>query len=829
MSLQIPTIKINEIISEPQITITNNIKTAMMIPLSTGEGNKPFVINTTSDLVNNVQLDEYNYKYWWQAWNYLQYNVAGCYIVRPLKLDDVNNYISLYNSTIVTNTGNQLNLYNSDVAQSLLYSEDFLGSNEKVRIYNKFVSNNDDIAIAICDNSDDWYNSSVSNENINIIRDINRFDYDNNLQLNTIYQVITKKLSNNVKKYETADNKSYLVFSDNLTFIKSGQYLRGLNTAQSVNEWFLVNDVTNNIYRQVNIENVNVGLKQITLNGYHGYLNNGDVVTVHGFSSDIFTITNITVTDTTTVLTLNKITVTSPLQSNIMVNNTLVIQSNTTVIYTETNLSTTTTTTYDIVKFLDNDWNIFLKDANIADNSFLQYNNGVWQSTTITNDKNYYVYNQQAVYHYLSNIFQKTSLVANTIDNNIANEIVYTNDMYRVNNTIISFNDLFLTVPNFEKQEIGIAVFKKDKNNNNLYTPVERYIVDFSNNSENLIYNSSKYIYYKTNKIISSNIKCNTIGKSIKSTTIINTTLNKQYQDISRYNYNELKESLYSLYDTNIYNIEYLLGFRYNVDNSLYSFDLASSFSEERGDILTIHSLYNEQDYIGKNNNTILNNLINTFGINGNNPKQFYKHGSYSAIFGNMKLQYDIYNNKNIWIPVSGDIAGIFVENSDVDISAVGYDLPIRNAIRLLFNLNDDVSRKTLNNNGINSIIYNNLKQPVIFESITCTKDLYSIVRELHKRKWSNKIKVWFKDNFFSLLLKIANNNNVSRLNDSLNSYCGTLSNFGVIKNNYNVNIINNGSNIIVNLTITFNDIIRELVFNIKLSGGQLSITESEK
>lgn len=80
---------------------------------------------------------------------------------------------------------------------------------------------------------------------------------------------------------------------------------------------------------------------------------------------------------------------------------------------------------------------------------------------------------------------------------------------------------------------------------------------------------------------------------------------------------------------------------------------------------------------------------------------------SYAALYGNWKQQYDNYNDKYRWIPLSGDIAGITAAthyNRDPWIAPGGYNRGIiKNVVKLAFNPNRG-HRDTLYKNFINPV-----------------------------------------------------------------------------------------------------------------------------
>lgn len=98
---------------------------------------------------------------------------------------------------------------------------------------------------------------------------------------------------------------------------------------------------------------------------------------------------------------------------------------------------------------------------------------------------------------------------------------------------------------------------------------------------------------------------------------------------------------------------------------------------------------------------------------------------TYAALFGNWKYQYDQYSDKNRWLPVSGDIAGITARthyDRDPWFSIMGYNRGLmKNVSKLAINPNRS-HRDTLQNNFINPIINDPDVGPVLLGQ----KTLYS-------------------------------------------------------------------------------------------------------
>jgi phage tail sheath protein FI len=88
--------------------------------------------------------------------------------------------------------------------------------------------------------------------------------------------------------------------------------------------------------------------------------------------------------------------------------------------------------------------------------------------------------------------------------------------------------------------------------------------------------------------------------------------------------------------------------------------------------------------------------------------KIFTTFGTYSCIAGNMKYQYDKFNDVNRWVSVLGDIAGLYAQTDQISETwyapAGSTRGVIKNCIKLAFNPNKQ-NRDNLYQNAINPIM----------------------------------------------------------------------------------------------------------------------------
>ena len=837
MSVSIPEITINEIVDNQNIIPDlNNIKSFAVIPANTFEANVVKVINNIEDLKNKIPLTDSNEKYWWNIHNYLSYeNIDGIYIYRPLNKSYKNYGIQLNNSSLQKNI-NKENIYNKEVAQSLLFSS--LDDNGVImQVFNKYVSSNNDIAVRFSTNEEDFNNNSISFDEIHNVRNINVAEYYEDLSqdLNNSYILKTKEIEV-VKNSSIVNSKTFLTLDGNHTYIQENDYIIANTTIRNKKTIEDIYFVEN--YRVIDkFTGVDVELNTtyfITIEGYADF-DNINILKKYNTQTKAYTEYNILskTFDYESSKYITKLQVSLQSYNAISENDIIYIEHNKTVIQISSSASSISS-----IEWLKGDWNVFL-NSQIADYfikpkyCYYDFIGSEWVLENIdeTEQEYYYNYNDSSVYLKHTNLDFTKDLNLNGIEINKKDKVLlqkFDYSLYSVGNSLYTMNDLFIEKPQWNKKEFALAIFKK--NSDGFFNIVEKFILTTDTISENLIFENSNYIYIKFN----SSLEDLDIYKDYLSNSIIkiddfiledNSSID--YEDISSLDYDLLLNDLISVCKD--INFQYFFGFKFYL-SGFENYNIASDISENIKEFTTILSLWEETDYLGKTKENILTQLINDIGLNGTGYRKFNKFGSYTALFGNMKLQFDFYRNKNIWLPLIGDIAGMFVANQDNDVSTVGLNILMKNNIRLLFEFRDTESKKIINENCINNILLNSSnKSPVIFDSITSIPDKNIITKELHKRRWLNIIKFWIKQKINNALLKIADEKNINTIRLSIVNYLGNLYKKGVIKNNYSIDTTLRGSSLEMTLNIEFNDIIRKIIINIKTVNNEIIMSENQQ
>jgi hypothetical protein len=135
----------------------------------------------------------------------------------------------------------------------------------------------------------------------------------------------------------------------------------------------------------------------------------------------------------------------------------------------------------------------------------------------------------------------------------------------------------------------------------------------------------------------------------------------------------------------------------------------ASEIAEDRKDCIAIVAPYEYAAIVGQGATDATDYLLGAFGTQTvSEDKLFTVNGTYSAIYGNMKYQYDKFNDVNRWICVAGDVAGVYAQtdaNRDPWWAPAGMDRgKMKNVIKLAFNANKQ-NRDDMYVNAINPII----------------------------------------------------------------------------------------------------------------------------
>jgi len=264
----------------------------------------------------------------------------------------------------------------------------------------------------------------------------------------------------------------------------------------------------------------------------------------------------------------------------------------------------------------------------------------------------------------------------------------------------------------------------------------------------------SKYVYCVTNATYSDFINTwstkslNLIQGATTGTAIITQTTVYDFEKPSVIGYEGLVAAAEDNFGANgQLQPELLIGF-HNQANSGW-LDTMPIIANLTGMSLALVGLTDETGMVGAKEKDIVEDIVDLLG-NARTDTSFgalTEFNTYTMSFNEMKLYWDKYNQKYVWVPIVGDIAGKMCVNDFVngaDSAIAGTDRGvISNYARLLYSGN--YNQNLLSKNGVNGIIYDyDLGTTYLFEYMTNTQ-LDLITKEANVRRMIIKIKHFLK------------------------------------------------------------------------------------
>ena len=304
-----------------------------------------------------------------------------------------------------------------------------------------------------------------------------------------------------------------------------------------------------------------------------------------------------------------------------------------------------------------------------------------------------------------------------------------------------AFDQFFDYQPNWVKDEFVTVVLVK--NENDKYEFGEAKLASYNltargSDGKNLFadevfYYSSKYVYckvtdndvlYKVNTATGGVVKfandygtvedgefvsygtvyplAGTIDDNGATTVTINALTGLPTYDPFNYHVADIQNAADGFSNAELFDINLLIAHELDLN-------YMSTIAESRKDCVALVGPYDHRPLVGRPLSEATSYLTERFGSQtAYDNKSFDTFGTYTGIFGNMKYQYDRYNDVNRWIAVLGDIAGLAAQtDNDRDPwwAFAGLNRgKVKNVIKLAFNPNKQ-NRDELYVNAINPII----------------------------------------------------------------------------------------------------------------------------
>jgi hypothetical protein len=313
-----------------------------------------------------------------------------------------------------------------------------------------------------------------------------------------------------------------------------------------------------------------------------------------------------------------------------------------------------------------------------------------------------------------------------------ARNSIFSSDLVNSDNTLPNFSSFFEYEPNWSAGEFGLIVFQKDNNDQYDVFEDEIYILSKKESGrsadtggnifvDQYLFNSSNAIYGTYNATAAP-----TINSALSRFTEITGTITTDENTKPMWLYPAKKD-----YDTDtsafISWIHDPAGYTqadvinaFNLFSDPESFDInilvahqldmnyASTIAETRKDCVAIVAPYAYTSIVGKTPTEATAYMVANFGSTVTSPATFNTFGTYSAVYSNMKYQYDKFNDVNRWIGIGGDIAGLAAQtdaNRDPWWAIAGLERgKIKNAIKPAYNPSK-ANRDELYVNALNPVI----------------------------------------------------------------------------------------------------------------------------
>jgi hypothetical protein len=720
-------------LAETTSPVSLDTTTGMLLKSNYGEANIPIKITTESELIQKFGYPtEYNYIDWFNASGYLK-NANNLYVVRPLATTASNVYMDVgyVTGTLTISVDNtQTDLYNDDIAQNTL--DGITPTSGHMNIYNRHVTNKNDLAILLCTNETE-YEESISKKDI----------FDSSATYTTIYTKSTLPVVavNSINKTKYIVEKAVII-EGVITDIEYYTYYLNKSTT------------TSGVYVNTSDE-ISDGDRVYILGSKLAYDFSKTFTSAPAIDNYVY--------DVSTVYTIETLPAVTNYENDerilVKVNGTPDVWKIYEISGTSWVDSGETLTTADVI--LDT-YNNTIYVATITDNggsgsdtlAFAEGGTQIVYSTTFTQDTDITA--------------TDTILIKNDANGVVENVVVKYLDatLYDKDYNPKTFEDVLVSKPDFTNNEIGLVVLKKGLDN--YYKIVETFVHSLTstakqtNGKNNYIDTNvnkfSKYIYVKSNSC--SNSGATPISNnhlSVYDNTL--TDSNGDYSNIT--DYTTLYNVANSIFGKNgIMNPELLIG--YDCGDSTLLAGYLNAMPQIANDTeMSLAIVGLTRSTIGLSDTEILDEVVDDLG-NRRDDTSFgalTEFNSYTFAVGQMKKYYDKYNDKYRWVSVSGDIAGMMTRNDNlfgVQSPLAGFNRgKFSNFAKMLFTSN--TNQNLLSKNHINAIRFDNdYNDWYLFEYLTNTT-LEEITKEANIRRMILRIKHLLKMNLKNAFFEFNN------------------------------------------------------------------------
>ncbi len=283
-----------------------------------------------------------------------------------------------------------------------------------------------------------------------------------------------------------------------------------------------------------------------------------------------------------------------------------------------------------------------------------------------------------------------------------------------------AFSSYFEFSPEWNNDEFFVIVFKYSGTE---WEMLEKHMCSYSETARHpvtnrAIYgevwlrNNSKYVYCKVASTSSTAADVNTtfgelpIFRHVDDTTIYPNdavVFPATTYDGAGYAQGDIDDAFEMFDDPDSFDINILVGHEKSMSK-------ASTVAASRKDCMAIIYPYEATELVGKSAADATTYIASNFGTvdSSGTTAVWTDWNTYSAVYGNMKYQYDKYNDMNRWVTVGGDVAGLYAETDRLHdpwwAPAGILRGKMKNTIKVAFNPTK-ANRDTLYFNAVNPIM----------------------------------------------------------------------------------------------------------------------------
>jgi len=780
----------------PGITITENlissvddtnpyIPTVAFLSAERGVGNKNTTVTDQVDFINKFGYPtEYNYKTWYNIYEYLRYtNYIN--VMRVVDADTYQNYgieFGMYfdgdSNLQVLNRVELTNYYNDDIAINTLQNYTIDNAHTEYTVINREATQTQDIAVSFC-TTEDEYDSSITTENDIIL-------------IEDVWDDIPTQLLSGMELHQV-----YILNTDGTYTIKAISYL----TDEDIQEVLTVEDVSGNYLTQIKITN------------------NSEL-----WDGGSFAHTSLYFRDTKKSELNNEPFGISGVygSSGIPVGDDA--ESGDTDIYIVLTENVSLYDTTGKVIFYD-------KDVDITATSVAQgYLKSEELYITITGGDLSYA-DSADTYEYVANGGTSglgyPTCTRIVYDSKIQNSTDIKTYRQLVQDVDFNKNFIFLVFKKYSGKFSLMEVYEVAKERDtSIHAMYKR------NYCEDVINQNSKYVYFvKTPDYIY--LDTVTSNNSITELVLEADNDTTDFTDLNTYSTFETATNFYR--NTDNISFKYLLGIELN-DGTNNNMNLAPLIANDRKDCIAILSPWNENDYLSTYN-TMTSTILHDFGIKYN-PIYVAENNTYTIVYDNMKMIYSEFLEEFIWVPTIGDVAGIYVVEDTVSVysACAGYRTqPIKNVLKMLHTDVSDDNRDLLSYNSINHIIKNYENNEFYLYDILMYHDKDVLTKRLNIRRTINEFKYRLRLLLKPYIYEFNSYNLRQEVSTSINTTILNMIDAGALYDGYAIcDGSNNSPNTInqnelhIQIALQPTQVIRQIHIEINIEKQTLNISEAE-